>query len=125
MNSGELLRLIEVLHREKDIDKEVLFETIEAALLTVAKRKKDLAGAECLSVKIDRDTGFAARFYHAIAIFLADRLRATVSLFGYGDIDYGSQGAREEDELDELIMDNVSLAGDRFHRMLTRMIEGG
>lgn len=78
-----------------------------------------------LKNKIDGDTGFAARFYHAIAIFLADRLRATVSLFGYGDIDYGSQGQREEDELDELIMDNVSLAGDRFHRMLKRMIEGG
>jgi len=74
--------------------------------------------------KILADSGFASRFYHAIAIFLADRLRATVGLFGYGDA--GSAPApAEEPELDPLIMDTVSLAGDRFHRMLTRMIASG
>ena len=77
-----------------------------------------------LRQKIEEDTGFAARFYHAIAIFLADRLRATVSLFGYGNIEYTYAGTKELDELDEMIMDKVSIAGDRFHRMLTRMIEG-
>jgi len=73
-----------------------------------------------LKAKIDADSGFAARFYHAIAIFLADRLRATVSFLGYGDGKHVAAG--EEPELDSLIMDRVSIAGDRFHRMLTRMI---
>jgi CRP/FNR family cyclic AMP-dependent transcriptional regulator len=77
-----------------------------------------------LKEKIDSDSGFAARFYHAIAIFLADRLRATIGLFGYGDAKY-SAARVEEPELDPLIMDNVSLAGDRFNRMLKRMIESG
>lgn len=76
-----------------------------------------------LKAKIDADSGFAARFYHAIAIFLADRLRATVSLLGYGDGKYVAEG--QEPELDSLIMDSVSIAGDRFHRMLTSMIESG
>jgi CRP/FNR family cyclic AMP-dependent transcriptional regulator len=77
-----------------------------------------------LNRKIDEDNGFAARFYHAIAIFLADRLRSTVGLFGYGELEYKSPEA-PTDELDSMIMDNISIAGDRFHRMLTRMIKGG
>ena len=77
-----------------------------------------------LKEKIVEDPGFASRFYHAIAIFLADRLRATVSLFGYGDGRHGPAEA-EEPELDAMIMDTVSIAGDRFGRMLKRMIEGG
>ena len=32
--NGELLRLIDAIHRDKDIDKEVLFDGIEQALLT-------------------------------------------------------------------------------------------
>jgi CRP-like cAMP-binding protein len=73
--------------------------------------------------KIEGDDGFAARFYHAIAIFLADRLRASIALYGYGNIDSQLERAKESDELDEMIMDYVHLAGDRFHRMLTRMLE--
>lgn len=55
--NAELLRIIETIHREKDIDKEALFQAIEAALLTVAKRKKGDPETGCLSVKIDRKTG--------------------------------------------------------------------
>jgi CRP-like cAMP-binding protein len=36
-----------------------------------------------LAAKLSQDTAFAAHFYHAIAIFLSDRLRGTVSRFGY------------------------------------------
>lgn len=76
-----------------------------------------------LNRKIAEDDGFASRFYHALAIFLADRLRSSSNgLYGYGDTEYKDM---HKDELDSLIMDNVSLAGDRFHRMLTRMIKDG
>lgn len=74
-----------------------------------------------LNLKIAEDEGFASRFYHALAIFLADRLRSSTRLYGYGDASYEDPHA---DELDSLIMDSVSLAGDRFHRMLRRMIQG-
>ncbi|MEN8151676.1 MAG: transcription termination factor NusA [Planctomycetota bacterium] len=53
--NGELLRLIDAIHRDKDIDKEVLFDSLEQALLTAAKRK--YGSVENLRVRIDRDSG--------------------------------------------------------------------
>ncbi|MHC4819443.1 MAG: NusA N-terminal domain-containing protein, partial [Planctomycetota bacterium] len=34
MEGAELIRIIDTIHREKDIDREALFEGIESALLT-------------------------------------------------------------------------------------------
>ena len=34
--------------------------------------------------KLHKDQGFAARFYRALAIFLANRMRATMNTLGYG-----------------------------------------
>ncbi len=52
----EILRYIEVLHREKDIDKEILFEALEEALAAAIRRKYDL-DEEVVEVHIDRETG--------------------------------------------------------------------
>ncbi len=71
-----------------------------------------------LSAQLARDDGFARRFYQAIAMFLADRLRGTVRRMGYGA---GASLDSEEvlaDELDERLLDSVSLAGDRFDRLI-------
>jgi signal-transduction protein with cAMP-binding, CBS, and nucleotidyltransferase domain len=40
-----------------------------------------------LRQKLASDTAFASRFYRAICIFLADRLRATTKRMGYGNQD--------------------------------------
>jgi len=61
---------------------------------------------EALLAAFERDTGFAARFYHAMAIFLSDRLRSATS-----------DGGRD-DELDEGLLDTLHQAGDRFVRLL-------
>ncbi len=53
--NGELLRIIDAIHRDKDIDKEVLLEGIESALLTAAKKR--LGNKSNLSIHIDRKTG--------------------------------------------------------------------
>jgi len=53
--NGELLRLIDTIHRDKDIDKEILFDSLEQALLTAAKRK--YGTVDNLRVRIDRETG--------------------------------------------------------------------
>lgn len=37
MNGNELLRIVDVLHRDKNINKETVFEGIEQAILSVAK----------------------------------------------------------------------------------------
>lgn len=55
MDKGELLRLVDSLHRDKNIDKEVVFRGIEDALASAAR--KHFISAEPISIKIDRATG--------------------------------------------------------------------
>jgi N utilization substance protein A len=55
MNPNELLRIVDSLHREKNIDSEIVFQAIEAALVTAARRQ---FGEEAeILVRIDRETG--------------------------------------------------------------------
>jgi N utilization substance protein A len=53
--NGEILRLVDTIHRDKDIEKEIIFQGIEAALLTAVKKK--LGESETIRVVIDRITG--------------------------------------------------------------------
>jgi CRP-like cAMP-binding protein len=68
--------------------------------------------------KLATDLGFASRFYRALCVFMADRLRATTTRFGYGK---ASDETRARDELNEDLLDTVHLAGARFDRMLKRL----
>src|SRR5919202_5734625 len=70
---------------------------------------------ETLAAKVRLDTGFAARFYHALTIFLTDRLR----LFRH-QITGGQRNGSEADEEPRFVT-NVHLAGVRFDRLLNRM----
>jgi len=55
MNPNELLRIVDSLHRDKNIDPEVVFQAIEAALVTAAKRQY---GEETeIVVRIARENG--------------------------------------------------------------------
>jgi CRP-like cAMP-binding protein len=65
--------------------------------------------------KLGRDEGFAARFYRALAMFLADRLRATRQPKASRLMD---EDAVVQDELDLGIVDHITAAGERFNRML-------
>ena len=55
MNNEDVLRMIDVIHRDKDIPKEVIFEALEQAI-AAAVRKRIGAGDD-LIVSIDRPTG--------------------------------------------------------------------
>ncbi len=55
MNSEELLRLINSIHLEKGIDRDLLFESLEVALVSAARKK--YSDIEELRVKIDRENG--------------------------------------------------------------------
>ena len=55
MNPSELLRIIDTIHRDKNIDKEVIFLAIESALITAAK--KQYGEEEEVVVTIDRKDG--------------------------------------------------------------------
>jgi CRP-like cAMP-binding protein len=70
-----------------------------------------------LMQKLDSDDGFGSRFYHALAVFLADRLReARGSPAGNANI--SDEMDISDDELDVGILDRVTAAGERFSRML-------
>jgi N utilization substance protein A len=53
--NGELLRIVDTLHRDKDIDPEVIFAAIESALLSAARKKYGEQNA--LTLRISRETG--------------------------------------------------------------------
>src|ERR671935_2846847 len=70
---------------------------------------------ETLAEKVRLDTGFAARFYHALTVFLSDRLR----LFRHQTT--GWQPNTTEADQEPQFLANVHLAGGRFDRLLNRM----
>jgi len=70
MDGAEILRIIDALHRDKDIDKEYLFQSLEFALASAARKKLD-AGDE-LVVHIDRKSGKVEAFRGDQAVELVD-----------------------------------------------------
>lgn len=53
----ELLVIIDQLEREKGINKEVLIEAVESALLSAARKVINVKAGEELKIQLDRDTG--------------------------------------------------------------------
>ncbi|MDK9698307.1 MAG: cyclic nucleotide-binding domain-containing protein [Siculibacillus sp.] len=68
--------------------------------------------------RLAANTGFAARFYRALALYLADRLREATARGRSAD------GAVESD-LDELVLDGVSIAGMRFRGFIDTLAGAG
>ena len=75
-----------------------------------------------LTSKLEEDTAFAARFYRALGVFLATRLRVTQQRLGYGKLNAEEEEAGlGADELDASLLSTVALAGARFDWMLKRL----
>jgi len=55
MNGPEILRIVDAIHRDKAIDSEIVFEGIEQAILSAAR--KHFSEEEHVEVQIDRKTG--------------------------------------------------------------------
>jgi CRP-like cAMP-binding protein len=92
-----------------------------SASVTAAQDSQVLAVPRAaLQLKLDEDASFAARFYRAVAVFLADRLRTTVSRFGYGSAKQDAD-PHAADELNDDMMDSMSLAAVRFDELLRRL----
>ncbi len=61
MNPAEVLRIVDAIHLDKNIDKEIVFEGIEAALVSAAKKHY---GEEAeIIVQIDREDGTITAFH--------------------------------------------------------------
>jgi CRP/FNR family transcriptional regulator, cyclic AMP receptor protein len=76
-----------------------------------------------LQGKLDRDTGFAARFYRALAIYLSTTVRERHQGLN-GEVSEAQDDADggDADELDPNVLDGVYLAGERFDRMVKRVL---
>jgi CRP/FNR family transcriptional regulator, cyclic AMP receptor protein len=94
-----------------------------SATVTAAQFSHVLAiPRDVLRARLETDAWFASRFFRALAMFLADRLRATTARLGSGTADPDVN--RDQDEIDLDMMDSVSLAAVRFDKMLKRL-QGG
>jgi len=58
--NGEILRIVEVIQKDRNIDKEIVFQGIEAALLSAARRH--FGPDEDIRIEIDRETGEISAF---------------------------------------------------------------
>lgn len=67
--------------------------------------------------KIASDMGFRARFYHSMAVFLADRLRSTTGLLVPGDQLELAEDIEDRDELSPHLLETLSLSGTKFAAM--------
>ncbi|MEX2091323.1 MAG: transcription termination factor NusA [Pirellulales bacterium] len=62
MNPAEILRIVDAIHRDKNIDKEIVFVAIESAL--VSAMKKHYSETDEVDVKIDRESGEMQGFHN-------------------------------------------------------------
>jgi CRP-like cAMP-binding protein len=107
VGTGEVLGEVSFIDRHPPTATVTAVE--DSTVLAVSRR--------ALHTKIQADPGFAGRFYKAVSVFLADRLRATLRQVGT------SGSAHEDSELDLEALDSVSKAGVRFERILRRLQE--
>jgi len=79
---------------------------------------------EELIAQLERDIGFTARFYRALAIFLSERLRETVSRIAHEAAADGLNELDEpEDAMDSKFLRSVHQGGVHFDYILRRMTE--
>ncbi len=108
LESGEILGEMSL------VDPAPTAVSVEAVSEATLLRLSDAAVRD----KLAADLGFASRFYRALCVFMAHRLRETTTRVGYGK---ASEEKNARDELNEDLLDTVHLAGARFERMLKRL----
>jgi CRP/FNR family cyclic AMP-dependent transcriptional regulator len=75
-----------------------------------------------LNAKLSADQGFAARFYRALAIYLSTTVRERHRDLGTGEAAESGEEEDDTDELDSNVLDGIYLAGERFDRMVKRVM---
>lgn len=76
---------------------------------------------ETLEHKLVEDTAFAARFYRALGIVLAHRMRALTRKIAFGAIDLSAIES-EPEETDFELLESAALAGKRFDWILKTLL---
>lgn len=94
-------------------------KTLEPAIFLALPRQQ-------MALKLQQDPAMGARFYRVLSILLSGRLEGLISRLGYGHKPYRigqtlSQNVQYEDEIDDELIDGVTLGGARFDWMLRRL----
>ncbi len=89
----------------------VVAET-DSVVLAISRNK--------LKSKLAMDFVFAAKFYRALGVFLADRLRSTTQL-GFGSSDSLRAEDQATDEIDPEVLNLVGIAAKRFELLVDRL----
>lgn len=110
--SGELLGEISMI--DKRPPTATVTAEIETILLALDRQQ--------LAKKLRDDPGFGSRFYYAVAIFLADRLRSTNLRLASGGAPPTADDIEQGDELGDDVLDKVYLAGAKFDKLLKRSL---
>ncbi len=105
--SGEILGEISFVDRRPPMASVIAAEPSIVLAIPRAKLERHLVS----------DSGFASRFYHALATFLADRLRGSTASSGK------TEAGDDLDEIEPDTLDRISLAGTRFE-WLRRRVNG-
>lgn len=74
---------------------------------------------DVLIARLEKDPGFASRFYRSLAILLSYRIREIRGNLGDNSDIHGS----DEDELEDNVMDTIYMAGQRFQRLSRQVME--
>ncbi len=118
--SEELLRLINSIHMEKGIDRDLLFDSLEVALASAARKR--MTNIEELRVKIDRVSG-------VIQVLDGDRPLTTMDPAEYGRI--AAQTAKQvmiqrirEAESDVVFGEYLDKAGTLINTTIQRLERG-
>ncbi len=77
-----------------------------------------------VSQRLATDQAFAARLYHSLAVVLSDRLRTTISGLTEVEGEASSDIPVDVQELDEGVLDNIHIAGERMRRILALVDKG-
>jgi CRP-like cAMP-binding protein len=74
-----------------------------------------------LHTKLHSDPGFGSRFYRALGVMLAHRLRDTTIQLAYGVERRLDDDVEDAGELAPELLDNLNLAGARFEAIMRRL----
>lgn len=119
MNGEEIARLSsgEIVGEMSFVDSRppsATVKTLEDCVLWMIPRNQ-------LRTKLLQDTAFAAHFYQAIAAFLSDRLRGTVSRLGYSRYRQLNEDTDSEVNLNPEVAGSLEVAKLRLDWLLKRL----
>ncbi len=121
MNPQEILRIVDAIHRDKNIDKDIVFEGIEAAMVSAAKKHY---GEEAdVTVAIDREDGSVHATYAGREL-TPDEVEETVGRIGAQTAKQVMIQKIREAERDALFDEYTELVGHMVSGVIQRY-EGG